>query len=53
MAGEWELHHRVAGEDSRIGWLTKQLDLIGRLSPAWEARLREEDGWLLRELGLG
>ena len=53
MAGEWELHHRRPGEDTRKGWLTQQLELLGRLSPAWETGLREEDGWLLRELGLG
>src|SRR6478672_4639499 len=42
MALEWELHHRVPDQDTRIGWLTKQLELLGRLSPAWEARLRED-----------
>jgi Immunity protein 63 len=52
MAIEWEARHRVDGEDSRKGWLRKQLELLRALSPTWEQQLRREHAGLLREVGL-
>jgi hypothetical protein len=52
MATSWELHHRVEGQDTRKGWIPKQLELLRSLSPAWEAQLRRERASILSELGL-
>ena len=52
MASNWELHHRVEEQDSRILVFTHQLELLERLSPRWAERYREENCDLLRRLGV-
>jgi hypothetical protein len=52
MATDWELHHRVEGQDTRLGWIPKHLELLRSLSPDWEARLRRERRSILSELGI-
>ncbi len=38
MASDFELAHRISGEDSRRQLFAKQLALLGALSPDWSAR---------------
>jgi hypothetical protein len=52
MATDWELRHRVANQDSRRGWIPRQLELLRSLSPAWEDRWRREHAELLETLGI-
>ena len=52
MASDWELGHRVEGQDSRILLFKKQIELLDRLSRRWSARYREENGELLRAVGI-
>lgn len=38
---------RPAGQDPRVGWAGRTLELLGALDPRWLARFRqEEDSWL-------
>jgi hypothetical protein len=52
MASDWELEHRVEGQDSRILLFEKQLELLGLLSARWPERYRREHRGVLREVGL-
>lgn len=52
MAADWELHHRVEGQDFRRLLWTKQLELLDALNPTWTARCRADLGHLIAEVGL-
>lgn len=47
-AGEWELRHRVDGQDSRRLRFAKQVELLGVLSAEWAARKQRELDEILR-----
>jgi hypothetical protein len=49
MACDHELANRVPGTDSRRRIFARQLELMGRLDPAWEARERAEIERILEE----
>jgi len=53
MASDWELHHRVPGQDSRILLFTKQLELLGQLDERWRDEYRNELVRRFPELGVG
>lgn len=50
-AADWELSHRVVGEDSRRGRWARQWALLVRLDPSWAARWRRELSAELRATG--
>ena len=52
MASDWEVKHRVDGQDSRRLLFSHQLELLDRLDSAWGERRKRELGPLLREVGL-
>jgi hypothetical protein len=52
MAADYELHHRIEGQDSRRLLFTKHLELMGAIQPEWRKRLANKLGSLLREVGL-
>jgi hypothetical protein len=47
MAGEYELEHRRAAEDSRRLRFEKQLELLAQLSSDWAARQRADQAAIL------
>ncbi|PKN26495.1 MAG: hypothetical protein CVU65_05450 [Deltaproteobacteria bacterium HGW-Deltaproteobacteria-22] len=47
MAGDFELEHRVEGQDSRRISFEKKLELLGQLDSAWQARAAEEQKAIL------
>ena len=51
VACDWEVRHRVEGEDVRIGIFRHQFDLLDQLDPTWTDRRRRELGPILDELG--
>lgn len=42
MAADWEVRHRMPGQDSRIGLFAKQEELLSRLSKGWVGRWRAD-----------
>jgi len=42
MAMEFELNNRVVGQDFRRLYFSKMIDLLGRLSPSWRGKVKEE-----------
>ncbi len=52
MASQWEVAHRVEGQDFRKLMFTKEFELLGTLNPSWAERRRAELGDLVREAGL-
>lgn len=47
LASEYELEHRIAGQDFRRLLFQRQVDLLGQLDPRWsERRTREIQGIL-------
>ena len=48
MASRYELHHRVAGRDSRRLLFQRQTELISVLSPSWAERVSTEKAKLLK-----
>ncbi len=48
MASEFELHHRIAEQDSRRRLFEKQIELISILSAGWARRLSMEKERLLK-----
>jgi hypothetical protein len=52
MASRWAAQHRVEGQDFRIRWYTKRVELLARLSGRWAERFRAENAHRLNELGL-
>lgn len=49
LACEFELAHRVAGQDFRRVQFAKQIELLAGLDPAWGQRRAEELGRILKE----
>src|SRR5205085_1962274 len=41
LASTWELHHRVAGQDSRRLLFATWVSLAGRLEPSWGEHVQE------------
>ena len=52
MATDWEVRHRNDSADFRVGLFTKQMELLGQLSERWLDRYRNENGRVLKEVGL-
>jgi immunity protein 63 of polymorphic toxin system len=52
LSTQWELHHRVEGQDFRILMFAKRIELLAALDPRWAARSRAENAQLLRDVGL-
>ncbi len=52
MASDWEAHHRVDGQDFRVGLLTRQLELLAALSTRWADRYRAQEVGRLNSLGI-
>jgi hypothetical protein len=48
MAGDFELMHRVAGQDSRRLLFATQVELLSRLSPDWARREADRHQAILR-----
>jgi hypothetical protein len=42
LASEYELKHRIAGQDFRRLLFQKQVDLMGQLNPGWSERRTQE-----------
>ena len=49
MACEWELKHRIEGEDSRRQLFQKQIDLLSQVNQDWAERMRESCKKILEE----
>jgi Immunity protein 63 len=52
MAREWELRHRIQGQDPRRQLFIRQLELLARLDPRWASRLHKDDAIFLAEVDL-
>lgn len=42
LAGYYEFHHRQPGSDSRRLMFAREIDLMGRIKPAWKDRKQAE-----------
>jgi hypothetical protein len=49
MAAEWELQHRIEGEDFRRQLFRRDIELISRIDPEWARRKREKYEKILGE----
>jgi hypothetical protein len=49
MASNYELHHRIKSQDSRILLFAKQVELLAQLDATWAARRRAEADWYLAD----
>jgi hypothetical protein len=52
MACDWELAHRIEGQDCRKLIFTKQFELLADLDPHWTERCRAELGHRVADAGL-
>lgn len=49
MASNYEVQHRIKGQDSRILLFAKQVELLAQLDASWAARRRAEADWYLAD----
>lgn len=49
MANQWELKHRIKGQDPRRLYFDKQIELMSKIKPVMGERLRQEKDRILRD----
>ncbi len=42
LASDWECCNRIPDQDSRIGWMNKEIELLQTLNPSWAIRKYNE-----------
>ena len=52
MASRWAAEHQSEGEDFRVPWFTRRLELLSKLSHRWADRFRLDNAHRLAELGI-
>ena len=47
LATDWECRNRIPDQDTRIGWMNKELEILQTINPRWAIRRYEERKGLL------